>query len=108
MPVPVDPAPASSSTVQVGVQVLPIERIRLFSPTQWEDFVYEWADSLRSRYLKVELCRGAGDMGRDVIAFHKDNPNLWDNYQCKHYCKPLIAVGCLDRIWQASILHDEG
>jgi len=85
MPAPANPAPASALTVQFGVPVPPIERIRLFSPDQWEDFVCEWADSLRSRYSNVERCGGAGDMGRDVIAFHRDAPDLWDNYQCKHY-----------------------
>lgn len=84
MPTPANPAPASVETVQYGVPVLPIERIRLFSPDQWEDFVLEWADSLRSRYSNVERCAGAGDMGRDVIAFHKNAPDHWDNYQCKH------------------------
>lgn len=92
MPAPANPAPASASTVQYGVPVPPIERIRFFSPEQWEDFVCEWADSLRSQYLKVERCGGAGDMGRDVIAFHKDAPYLWDNYQCKHYRNPLMPT----------------
>lgn len=89
MPAPADPAPASASTVQGGVPVLPIQRIRIFSPEEWEDFVHEWADSLRLKYSNVERCGGAGDMGRDVIAFHKDAPDLWDNYQCKHYRDPL-------------------
>jgi len=31
-------------------------------------------------------------MGRDVIAFHKDAPDLWDNYQCKHYHNPLMPT----------------
>jgi len=92
MPAPADSAPASASTVQSGVQVLPIERIQLFSPEQWENFVCEWADSLRSKYSSVERCGGAGDMGRDVIAFHKDDPDLWDNYQCKHYRNPLMPT----------------
>ena len=92
MPAPAEPAPASASTVQFGVPVPPIERIRLFSPEQWEDFVYEWADSLLTQYSNVELCGGAGDMGRDVIAFHKDVPDLWDNYQCKHYRNPLTPT----------------
>lgn len=34
-------------------------------------------------------------MGRDVIAFHKDAPNLWDNYQCKHYRDPLTPT----KVW---------
>jgi hypothetical protein len=89
IPAPSEPAPASASTVQGGALIPHIERIRLFSPEQWEDFVLEWADSLRSQYSNVERCGGAGDMGRDVIAFHKDYPYLWDNYQCKHYRDPL-------------------
>ncbi len=92
MPALADPAPASASTVKVGVPVHPIERIKLFSPEQWEYFVYEWADSLRSKYSSVEKCGGAGDMGRDVIAFHKDAPNLWDNYQCKHYNASIMPT----------------
>lgn len=89
MPDPVDPASASASTVQYGVPIPPIERIRLFSPEQWEDFVREWAHSLHSKYSNVIRCGGAGDMGRDVIAFHKDSSDHWDNYQCKHYRDPL-------------------
>lgn len=92
MPAPSDPAPASALTVQGGIPIPQIERIRLFSPVQWEDFVCEWADSLRSQYSSVERCGGAGDMGRDVIAFHKDAPHLWDNYQCKHYRDPLTPA----------------
>jgi hypothetical protein len=90
MPAPANPAPASVVTVQHGVPVPPITRIQLFSPDQWEDFVLEWADSLRSHYSDVVRCGGVGDMGRDVIAFHKDAPDHWDNYQCKHYSRPLM------------------
>lgn len=52
----------------------------------------EWADSLRSRYAKVERCGGAGDMGRDIIAFETVGGGVWDNYQCKHYGKSLTPV----------------
>lgn len=89
MPAPATPAPASASTVQHGIPVPPIERIRIFSPEEWEAYVLEWADSLRSQYSDVVRCGGAGDMGRDVIAFHKEATPLWDNYQCKHYRNPL-------------------
>lgn len=89
IPSPSEPVPASASTVQGGAPIPQIERIQLFSPEQWEDFVREWADSLRSQYSSVERCGGAGDMGRDVIAFHKKDSSLWDNYQCKHYREPL-------------------
>lgn len=83
---------ASADVVAAGLPIPPIERIRIFSDSQWEDFVLEWADSLRNQYGTVERCGGAGDMGRDIIAFDKVNPAIWDNYQCKHY-KAGLAPG---------------
>lgn len=82
---PTTGVPASADVVAAGLPIPPIERIRIFSDSQWEDFVLEWADSLRDQYGTVERCGGAGDMGRDIIAFDKANPVIWDNYQCKHY-----------------------
>lgn len=76
---------ASADVVAAGLPIPPIERIRIFSPGQWEDFVLEWADSLKDQYGRVERCGGAGDMGRDIIAFDNVDPVIWDNYQCKHY-----------------------
>lgn len=89
LPRPSDSAPATAQTVAMGAFVPPIERIRLFSPAQWEEFVLEWADSLRTEYTQVDRCGGAGDMGRDVVAQVTANPEVWDNYQCKHYDHPL-------------------
>jgi hypothetical protein len=92
LPAPTDGAAASADVVAAGLPIPPIERIRIFSDSQWEDFVLEWADSLRDQYSTVERCGGAGDMGRDIIAFDKTNPVVWDNYQCKHY-KAALAPG---------------
>jgi len=75
--------------VATGIPVPAIERIRIFSDRQWEEFVLEWVDSLRDQYGLVERCGGAGDMGRDVIAISKDDVAIWDNYQCKHYKNAL-------------------
>ena len=73
-----------------GTLIPAIELLRMFSPSQWEDFVLEWAHSLKSRYARVERCGGAGDLGRDVVAYVTSDPNgQWHNYQCKHYAKPL-------------------
>lgn len=85
LPLPTGAITASADVVAAGLPIPPIERIRIFSDRQWEDFVLEWADSLRDQYGAVERCGGAGDMGRDIIAFDKANPVIWDNYQCKHY-----------------------
>lgn len=92
---PID-VPASPPDVRVdhaatGAYVPPIQRVKLFSPAEWEQLVQEWAHSLKSQYHSVWRCGGAGDMGRDVIA-HVAEPALggdWDNYQCKHYDHPL-------------------
>lgn len=92
LPAPVGSTSASADVVAAGLPIPPIERIRIFSAGQWEDFVLEWADSLRDQYGTVERCGGAGDMGRDIIAFDKTNPSIWDNYQCKHY-KAGLAPG---------------
>src|SRR5262245_59696811 len=82
---PLPPA-ATADVVIAGAPIPPIERVRIFSAQQWEDFVLEWADSLRTRYERVEQCGGAGDMGRDIIAsVDQTSEDPWDNYQCKHY-----------------------
>ena len=79
--------------VRSGAVILPIERLKLFSPSEWEDFVNEWASSLGS-YGLVERTGGSGDMGCDVIG--TIDPNVsdgpWDNYQCKHYDHPLAPA----------------
>lgn len=85
LPTPSGGAAASADVVAAGLPIPPIERIRIFSAGQWEDFVLEWADSLRDQYGTVERCGGAGDMGRDIIALDKSDPAIWDNFQCKHY-----------------------
>lgn len=79
--VTVAPTPAGSTIVPA------IDLLRVFSPGQWEDFALEWAHSLKGRYQRVERCGGAGDLGRDVVAFVADDE--WHNYQCKHYKEPL-------------------
>lgn len=80
---------ASVDTVLSGVPIPPIERIKLFSAGQWEDFILEWADSIKSKYSSVAKYAGAGDMGCDIIAIINNAGGGWDNYQCKHYKNPL-------------------
>jgi hypothetical protein len=79
----------SADVVLTGPPIPAIDRIKLFSDSQWEAFVLEWVDSLRDQYARVDRCGGAGDMGRDVIAAVKDGNGVWDNYQCKHYKESL-------------------
>jgi hypothetical protein len=88
----IPPAPVvgtSPIAVTVGLPIPPIDRIKIFSSTQWEEFVLEWVDSLRAKYGQVERWGGAGDMGVDVVATDAEDRSLWDNFQCKHYRDPL-------------------
>jgi hypothetical protein len=89
LPTPIEPPSVSSDVVSVGKLTPAIDLLKIFSPTQWEEFVLEWADSLRPIYDRVDKCSGAGDMGRDVIAVALAAPSTWDNFQCKHYDHPL-------------------
>lgn len=89
LPLPAAPAAIPPDFAALGLPIPAIERIKIFSDRQWEEFVLEWADSLRNKYSLVERCGGAGDKGRDVIATCKLDDGLWDNYQCKHYKDPL-------------------
>lgn len=84
LPTPSAPVPASADVI-AGPPIAAIDRLRLFDASQWEQFVLEWADSLRARYESVEQHGGPGDLGCDVIAYLRDGDGAWDNYQCKHY-----------------------
>jgi hypothetical protein len=90
---PPDP-PADALTddlVGAGPVILPVERVKLYSPDDWEAFVQEWAQSLASRYASVFRIGGSGDEGRDIVACYDSTgvQGEWDNYQCKHYANPL-------------------
>jgi hypothetical protein len=84
LPEPVVPVPSSTDVI-AGPPVAAIDRLKLFDARQWEQFVLEWADSLRARYESVEQHGGSGDLGCDVVAYLRDGDGAWDNYQCKHY-----------------------
>jgi hypothetical protein len=87
---PLVPLTVPADFVALGPPVPALIRLRIMSPAEWEDFVLEWAHSLKAKYQDVEKCGGAGDMGRDVVAYEKrGQEDPWDNYQCKHYNHPL-------------------
>jgi hypothetical protein len=78
-------ATLSSADVIAGPPVAAIDRLKLFDAGDWEQFVLEWADSLRVCYETVERHGGPNDLGCDVVAYLRDGAGAWDNYQCKHY-----------------------
>ena len=73
--------------VIVGIPISKTARLQLFSASEWESFVEEWASSLKTQYVAVKRFGGAGDKGVDIAAFtdKKYFAAPWDNYQCKHY-----------------------
>lgn len=84
--VPPSTATLSPDVAAAGLMVPPIERLRIISHVQWEDFVLEWAHSLKKNYASVDRYAGAGDMGCDIAAYvHSGPTSPWDNFQCKHY-----------------------
>lgn len=81
----------SSRDAKTGKHIPPVHRLRIMSANDWEEFIEEWIDSLKSEYIKVDKLGGAGDKGRDVVAQVNDT-GVWDNYQCKHYDHPLTPT----------------
>ncbi len=85
--------PLHPRDIMLGRAVLtPLQVIETYSGDDWERFVEEWAHgAMNKRYTAVHRAPGAGDKGRDVIAYLEASPSTspYDNYQCKHYSAPL-------------------
>ncbi|MFZ1618550.1 MAG: ABC-three component system protein [Flavobacteriales bacterium] len=85
----------TSHQINYGKRIIPIKMVELFSPKEWEEFIEEWIDLKKTKYLETERFGGAGDKGRDVVGYLSDKykPDYeWDCYQCKHYNKPLMPT----------------
>jgi hypothetical protein len=70
----------------------PWQLIQNYDDGSWEEFIVEWTDGFQPPYHKVVKLGGAGDKGRDLVAYLDDptKPSSpWDAYQCKHYQHPL-------------------
>ncbi|MFB0488650.1 hypothetical protein ABIE45_001236 [Methylobacterium sp. OAE515] len=82
----------------VGLPVSELDRLAQFSPAEFERFTLEWAsDFLAAKIpeiVEVQQRGGAGDKGRDVIAWLDPTTapkRRWRLYQCKHYGSALGA-----------------
>lgn len=98
------PAPNLQSVSPVHVQfgkVIPAQQqILLYNFSDWEDFVHEWVNSQRSKYLQVLRMSGPNDKGIDVAGY-TDKEGLhgvWDNFQCKHYKDALTPATAIIEI----------
>ncbi|MGG3662495.1 ABC-three component system protein [Bacillus gobiensis] len=87
----------SNEQLLMGNYISPIDRLKIISPNEFEEMIEEWIYGylipIYGKVEKVVRIGGAGDKGRDVIAYitySKDSTNaIWENYQCKHYNGPL-------------------
>ncbi len=89
-------APAHSSSLATNQSfasqgLSPRQIVSAYDAGQWEEFINEWTQGLKSEYAQVQRFSGAGDKGRDVVGFLgvPVSSSAWDNYQCKHYKRPL-------------------
>jgi hypothetical protein len=80
-------APISSIEALAGRTITPIQRLEMMNDGEWEQFTCELVTYWKTQYSRVNRCGGAGDMGRDVIAYTPGSN--WENYQCKYYDRPL-------------------
>lgn len=73
----------------------PWQIIQSYDNKTWEHFIAEWAEGFDPPYQQVVSLGGAGDKGRDIVAYVEDPTNpasAWDSYQCKHYLGPLTPT----------------
>ncbi|AYC35866.1 ABC-three component system protein [Streptomyces sp. NPDC088817] len=89
------PVTVLSPMMATGPAMTPKQILAHHSPTQFEEFVYEWLLALREEgYVDVMQLGGAHDGGADVAAFltaHRTD-DRWHCYQCKHYGKALTPA----------------
>lgn len=68
-----------------------IKQVQMMDEDSFEQFTVEWLYSCKkSLYASIFRIGGAGDKGRDAIAYRKDGS--LDYYQCKHYDTALAPT----------------
>lgn len=69
----------------------PIDKVHVMDEDSFEQFTLEWLyGSKKEKYASIKRIGGAGDKGRDIIAYYTDN--TVDYYQCKHYNAALTPT----------------
>lgn len=69
--------------------IAPIDKVHIMDEDSFEQFTSEWLYGCKKdKYSSIKWIGGAGDKGRDIIAYYKDNSV--DYYQCKHYNLSLV------------------
>jgi hypothetical protein len=83
----------SNRDILNGKTIPAIDRVKLMSPQEYEDFILEWVDGyLGFQFDDVVQLGGAGDKGRDIIGYVDKAKTICDYYQCKHYENQLTPT----------------
>lgn len=86
---PTSPEMLTALDLAHGAPIAPLTRLSTMDSVTWEEFTLELVTYWKTQFKKVTRCGGGGDMGRDVIALSDES---WENFQCKHYAKPLSVA----------------
>ncbi len=73
---------------RLNTSVVPLQRLRDMDEDTYEEMVQVWVYmclKAAGKYAHVHHVGGAGDKGRDVIAYLDNTFSKFDLYQCKHY-----------------------
>lgn len=71
--------------------IAPIDKVHIMDEDSFEQFTLEWLHGCKkSKYFSIRRIGGAGDKGRDVVAYYSDGSV--DYYQCKHYNTALAPT----------------
>jgi len=70
------------------VNIVPLDKVNIMDEDSFEKFTLEWLYGCKKdKYSSIKKIGGAGDKGRDIIAYYDDG--TVDYYQCKHYKSAL-------------------
>ena len=69
---------------RINPNIVPLEKLRAMDEDTYEDVVAAWAYCCvnSEEYQQVYRVGGAGDKGRDVIAYIDRKNDIFDLYQC--------------------------
>lgn len=95
-----------------GIPVDPLVRLSTFTDVEFERFICEWVGGyLAKGYVEVQARGGAGDKGRDILAWidpPNSKPRRWDLYQCKRYDAKLTPSDFLIELGKLCYYTNKG
>jgi hypothetical protein len=87
----------SAQPVSTSILTPPVV-LQTYDDAEWERFVLEWVEGATPAYVHFDRIGGAGDKGRDIVAYtgQPNTPCDLDVFQCKHYDHPIMP----SEIWR--------